>query len=113
MLVSPLADKENEFERLAAAVRKKAAARVRKAERLIKNLHSDLEKHGEPSHWKRFGELLLANPNAPRDGATVRVTDYFSENTPIVEIQGDANLSVSEIAEGYFRLYVKARNGKT
>jgi predicted ribosome quality control (RQC) complex YloA/Tae2 family protein len=113
MGVSQPAEKQNEFEQLAASVRKKAVLRVRKAERLIGNLHSDREKHGDPKRWKRFGELLLANPNAPRHGTTVRVTDYFSENTPVVEIEGDPHLSVSEIAEGYFRLYTKARNGET
>jgi predicted ribosome quality control (RQC) complex YloA/Tae2 family protein len=103
---------DSEFEQVASVVRRKAVARVRKAERLVKNLHSDLAKHGAPLRWKRFGELLLANPNPQRTERALSVIDYFSENTPIIEIEGDANLSVTEIAEGYFRLYTKARNGK-
>ncbi len=112
MAVTQTEGKENEFDKLAAAVRKKAISLVHKSERLIRNLHSDLEKHGDPSRWKKFGELLLANPNALRVGTTVSVTDYFSENAPLVEIEGDANLSISEIAEDYFRRYTKARNGE-
>ena len=112
MSVQQSSENENEFEQIASSVRKKAVARIRKAERLIKNLHSDLEKHGDPSRWKRFGELLLANPDPRRTGGTLYVVDYFSENTPIVEIEGEANLSVTEIAEEYFRMYTKARNGE-
>jgi len=106
------AENESEFDQFAAIVRKKALSRIRKINNLIRNLHSDLIKHGDPRDWKRFGELLLANPNAVRRGRTIIVTDYFSQNTPVIEIEGDANRSVSEIAEEYFRRYTKARNGE-
>ena len=40
-------------------MRRKAAARLRNREKLLNNLQGDLEKHGVPEHWKRFGDLLL------------------------------------------------------
>ncbi len=101
------------FDKLAAAVRRTASTAIAKQRKLLTNLNGDLEKHGNPEQWKRSGDLLLANlNNAIRDGDTVLVVDYFDENAPTVSIIGDRNLPVSEIAEGYFRRYTKARNGK-
>ncbi len=100
------------LEQLAAAARRKAAAAVAKQRKLIQNLRGDLEKHGDPDKWKRFGDLLLANAgSATRNGNAVLVTDYFDEDSPTIEIEGDENCPVSEIAEGYFKRYTKARNG--
>lgn len=104
--------KKAAFDQLAAAVRRKAVSRVKRHEKLISNLESDLRKHGNPERWKRFGDLLLANPNAKRDGDRIIATDYFIDSAPEIEIEGDASLSISEIAEGYFRQYTKARNGQ-
>lgn len=104
---------DEQFEQLAARSRKKALAEVRKHKKLIDNLGSDLEKHGDPDVWKRYGDLLLANQNnAHRDGDKITVTDYFANDTPQIEIEGESNKTVSEVAEEYFRRYTKARNGK-
>lgn len=98
---------------LAAKARAKVNAEIRKSRKLIDNLNSDLEKHGDADQWKRYGDLLLANAsNATRHGDNVLVTDYFAEDAPQLAIEGESNLSVSEIAENYFRRYTKARNGK-
>lgn len=100
------------FDQLASTVRRKAASELKKHQKLINNLHADLEKHGDAERWKRYGDLLLANiNNAERRGDIVLVTDYFDDAEPIVEIEGDANKPINEIAEAYFRRYVKARNG--
>ena len=104
-------DAELRFEQLASTVRRKAIAEIKKHRKLIDNLNADLEKHGDAERWKRYGDLLLANVhNATRTGDIISVTDYFDEATPVVEIVGEANLQLSEIAEGYFRRYVKSRN---
>src|SRR4051812_46290131 len=77
---------------LAAPTRRKAAAELRRARKLLENLHGDLEKHGDPEIWKRYGDLLLANiGTATRDGDTVRVTDYFTDNAPQIDIPGEAH----------------------
>src|SRR5207247_494364 len=85
---------------------------IGKQQRLIANLKGDLEKHGDPERWRRYGDLLLANAaNATRQGDRIIVRDYFVDAAPEIEIEGDANKTVTEVAEGYFRQYTKARNG--
>lgn len=86
---------------------------IRKKARLSKALASDLEEHGDPEIWKRFGDLLLANASsAKREGDAFRVTDYFSEGAPEISIPADPRHSVSEAAEQYFKKYSKARNAR-
>jgi predicted ribosome quality control (RQC) complex YloA/Tae2 family protein len=104
---------EGQFDKLAASLRKKALAEIRKHKKLIDNLRGDLSIHGDPDLWKRCGDLLLANVNnARREADKIFVTDYFADNAPQIEIEGAANRSISEVAEEYFRRYTKARNGK-
>ena len=105
-------DAEAELDKLAVAARRKLLGLITKQRKLVNNLRGDLVKHGDPEKWKRYGDLLLANAgNAIRKADRVLVTDYFDETQPVVEIEGEANRSLSEIAESYFRRYTKARNG--
>ena len=100
------------FAQLATTVRRKAIGEIAKLNKLIKNLNGDLEKHGDAEHWKRNGDLILANiNNAERRGDQILVTNYFDDAAPVIEIEGDINKPLNEIAEEYFRRYVKARNG--
>jgi len=109
----PHATTREELAGLAAPARRKAAAELRRARKLLDNLRGDLAKHGDPEIWKRFGDLLLANiATATRVGDVIRVIDYFVDDAPTVEIEGDAHLPLNEIAEDYFRRYTKARNGR-
>ena len=104
-------DIKPEIEQLAAAARRKPLRAIRKYQKLIENLHGDLEKHGDPEHWKRYGDLLLANAeNAKRKENSIWVKDLFDEAVPLIEIEGESNRSISEVAESYFRRYTKARN---
>ncbi|MGE3465504.1 MAG: NFACT family protein [Pyrinomonadaceae bacterium] len=99
---------------MAGKARQKVRGEIRKAQKLIKNLQGDLESHGDPDRWKLYGDLLLANVHsATRTGDTISVTNYFDEAQPRIDIEGDANSSLSEVAEGYFRRYAKARNART
>lgn len=107
-----ITEADERFGKLVVAVRRKALAEIKKHQKLIANLNADLEKHGDAELWKRYGDLLLANANnAERQGDTILVTDYFDDATPVIEIEGEHNKPLSEIAESYFRRYVKARNG--
>ena len=100
------------LEQIATVARRKVLRLIAKNQKLVENLRGDLEKHGDPERWKRFGDLILSNiGNAERRGDSVFVTDYFDEAAPVIQIEGDAHRPLSEIAEGYFRQYVKARNG--
>src|SRR4051812_24132147 len=102
---------EATFDRLASTARRKVLRLIAKQWKLIDNLQSDLEKHGDPDKWKRYGDLLLANVNAERTENYIIVTDYFDISAPTIKIEADANNSVTEAAESYFRRYAKARNG--
>jgi len=103
-------DNIDELELLAKEPRRKLAARVAKHKKLIANLRGDLARHGDATRWKRFGDLLLASPNARREGDRVIVVDYFDETTPTIEIEGEKEKPLTEVAEDYFRKYTKARN---
>src|SRR5689334_15301833 len=101
-----------DLEQLAAAARRKPTREIAKQRRLIANLKGDLEKHGDADRWKKYGDLLLANAStAERRGDRVIVVDYFDDAAPMIEIEGDGHKAIGEIAEEYFRLYTKARNG--
>ena len=107
--------KENEkiFQAKAQSARSKLKQETAKRAKLVKKLNQDLANHGDAAKWKRAGDLLLANLfNAVRQGETVLVTDFFDENVPVVEIEVEENLSLTEAAEKFFRRYTKARNAR-
>ena len=100
------------IQQLATPLRRKEMRIISKHKKLIENLHGDLEKHGDPEKWKRYGDLILANINtAERDGDLIKLSDYFSDEVPIIIIDGERQRSLNEIAESYFKRYTKARNG--
>ncbi len=97
---------------LAAPSRRKELRTITKFKKLIANLQGDLEKHGNSEQWKRYGDLILANiHNAVRHGGIISVIDYFDDATPTIQIEGEHQRTLNEIAESYFRRYTKARNG--
>lgn len=98
-------------ESLAVVPRRKEKNAISKLRKLLNNLHADLEKHGEPEVWKKYGDLLLASSrNAERDGDVIRVADLYEIDAPMIEIAGESFKTISDIAENYFRRYAKARN---
>jgi len=102
---------ETRFRSRAEAARKKIRSEISKKRKLSEKLRGDLEEHGDAERWKRYGDLLLANvSNAKREGDRIFVIDYFDEAVPEIEIAGDSNLEISQVAEKYFKRYTKARN---
>jgi predicted ribosome quality control (RQC) complex YloA/Tae2 family protein len=99
--------------KLAVAARRKATADVSKAKRLIRNLESDLNQHGDAEQWKRFGDLLLANQTtAVRKKDRVKLADLFEEDAPIIEIEVDESDTLAEAAQKYFRKFSKAQKAR-
>jgi predicted ribosome quality control (RQC) complex YloA/Tae2 family protein len=91
-----------------------AAARVRQQlanlRKLRDNLRRDLAGHGDAEEHKRAGDLLLANiGTAVRDGGRVRLTDFYSEETPTVELEVDENRTLQDEAGRRFARYTKAK----
>lgn len=104
---------EREFDAAARSAREGIGREISKRERLFKGLDSDLEDHGDPERWKRFGDLLLANiSTALKKDGLFEVTDLFDEAQPTIGIEVEENESVSEAAERYFRQYTKARKAR-
>lgn len=98
------------FESRAGSARARLRKEIAQREKLRKHLTGDLAAHGDAGEHKRIGDLLLANLNtAERRGGKVTVTNYFSENTPKVEIEVDENRTLQEEAARRFARYAKAK----
>ena len=98
------------FDSRAKGLRSKLTRTIRQQQTLREHLQQDLVRHGDPEEHKRVGDLLLANiANASRDGNKVRISDYYSEGAPTIEIEVDENRSLQEEAAHRFRQYTKAK----
>ena len=98
------------FESRAARLIAKSRKDIAKQSKLKANLEKDLRDHGSPEEHKRLGDLLLANiSNAERVGDKVRLKDYYADDAPIIEMDLDANTSLSEAASDAFGRYSKSK----
>lgn len=60
--------------------------------------------------WRLKGELITANIYAVEEGAkTIKATNYYDENMPVIEISLDPTLTPSENAQRYYNKYNKAK----
>jgi predicted ribosome quality control (RQC) complex YloA/Tae2 family protein len=99
------------FDSKAKALRSKLTGAIRRQRTLKENLENDLIRHGDPEAHKRTGDLLLANiATATRDGNKVRITDYYAEGAPVIELEVDENRTLQEEAAARFRQYTKAKH---
>jgi predicted ribosome quality control (RQC) complex YloA/Tae2 family protein len=98
------------FESRAGALIAKSRKEIAKQKKLKANLERDLESHGSPEEHKKLGDLLLANiSNAKRDGDKVRLVNYYAEDAPTIEMDLDANTSLSDAASAAFARYSKSK----
>ena len=103
-------DAAKAFDSRAKALRSNLTKSIRQRRTLSEHLRQDLVRHGDPEQHKRTGDLLLANvANASRDGNKVRISDYYSEGAPTIEIEVDENRTLQEEAAHRFRQYTKAK----
>jgi predicted ribosome quality control (RQC) complex YloA/Tae2 family protein len=104
-------DAAKAFDSKARAMRSRVTKSIRQQRTLQNNLREDLVCHGDPEEHKRTGDLLLANiATAVRDGNKVRLTDYYAEGTPTIEIEVDEHRSLQDEAAARFRQYTKAKH---
>ena len=104
-------DATRAFDSRAKGLRSRLTKTIRQQRTLKDHLHEDLTRHGDPETHKRIGDLLLANiATAVRDGNKVRITDYYTESAPEVEIEVDENRSLQDEAAVRFRQYTKAKH---
>ena len=98
------------FDSQAKGLRSKLTKSIRQQRKLQEHLEQDLIRHGDPEQHKRTGDLLLANvATAVRDGNKVRLSDYYAEGAPTIEIEVDENRSLQDEAAHRFRQYTKAK----
>jgi len=103
-------DARKAFDSRAKTLRSKLTKSIRQQQTLREHLQQDLVQHGDPEEHKRIGDLLLANvANASRDGNKVRISDYYTEGAPTIEIEVDENRTLQEEASHRFRQYTKAK----
>ncbi|MEP6570218.1 MAG: NFACT family protein [Acidobacteriota bacterium] len=104
----------HEFDSLAGTLLAQLRKEIAKRRKLRANLSKDLIAHGNPDEHKRLGDLLLANiANAIRTENKVRLTDYYTEGAPAIEIEVDENETLPKAASAYFSRYTKAKRAVT
>ncbi len=106
-------DKIQKFDASLANLRGQLRKAQNQRVKLKNNLEHDLQRHGDPEQHKKLGDLLLANiATAERAGTRIRMTDFYSENTPTIEVEVDENQSIQEAAKEFFRRYTKAKRAR-
>ena len=103
-------DAQRSFDSRVAALQAQLRKKIDQKTKLLTNLEKDLKAHGDPERQKQIGELLLANlSTAVREGHTTRITDFYSEGTPTIEIEIDPTVTLQDAAGQLFRQYAKAK----
>jgi predicted ribosome quality control (RQC) complex YloA/Tae2 family protein len=98
------------FELRAANARARLRKEIAQREKLQRHLDSDLKAHGDAVEHKRIGDLLITNiGTAERHGKIVKLTDYYADDTPLIELEVDENSTLQEEAARRFSRYTKAR----
>ena len=96
-----------------AAARAGLQKEISRRRKLLKKLERDLEEHSGAEQHKQIGDLLLANvATAKRVGDRLKLTDYFAEGAPEIEIEVDENLTVPEEASRRFELYSRSKRAR-
>lgn len=98
------------FEARAASARARLRKEIAQREKLQRHLDNDLKAHGDAVEHKRIGDLLITNiGTAERHGKIVKLTDYYADDTPFIELEVDENSTLQEEAARRFSRYTKAR----
>jgi predicted ribosome quality control (RQC) complex YloA/Tae2 family protein len=98
------------FESQLAAARAELQKETSRRRKLLKKLERDLEEHSGAEQHKQIGDLLLANiASAKRVGGRLKLTDYFAEGAPEIEIEVDEKLTMPEEASRRFELYSRSK----
>lgn len=101
---------ERAFDARAGAATARLRQQIANLRKLRDNLRRDLAGHGDAEEHKRAGDLLLANiGTAVRERGKVRVTDFYAEEAPTVELEIDESRTLQEEAAHRFARYAKAR----
>ncbi len=79
----------------------------------ISKQNEELAQAVDEQKWFTYAELLKANYNMLNSGMeNIEVTDYFSENFPLIQIPMLKEKGAKENIEFYYKKYRKAKTGK-
>src|SRR5687767_6266496 len=96
-----------------AAARAELQKEISRRRKLLTKLERNLEEHSGAEQHKQIGDLLLANvATAKRVGGRLKLTDYFAEGAPEIEIEVDEKLTVPEEASRRFALYSRSKRAR-
>jgi predicted ribosome quality control (RQC) complex YloA/Tae2 family protein len=101
------------FESQVAAARAQLQKEISRRTKLLKKLERDLSEHSNAEQHKQTGDLLLANVgSAKRAGGRLKLTNYFAEGAPEIEIEMDEKLTIPEEASRRFELYSRSKRAR-
>jgi len=85
---------------------------VKKTEKRITHIESDLEQAQDFENYKKLGELIQTNMSSIKKGMKeITIEDVYSNTPKKFAIELDPARTPSENAEKYFKKYQKAREG--
>lgn len=95
------------------AARARLQKDISRARKLLKKLEQDLDGHSGAEQHKKIGDLLLANVgSAKRAGGRLKLTDYFAEGAPEIEVEIDENRTIPDEAANRFALYSRSKRAR-
>ena len=101
---------ESSFQQRTRNIQSRLRQGIRQRLKLKENLERDLAAHGDAQKHKRLGDLLLANlATAERAGSKVLIRDFYSEGSPLIQVELDQDASLQEEATRCFARYGKAK----
>jgi predicted ribosome quality control (RQC) complex YloA/Tae2 family protein len=90
-----------------------ASTELDKNVKKITKLEETLRESEQAELFRLYGELLTAHLHEVKKGDQMaRVSNYYEEGTPVVEIALDPSKSPADNAQAYYRKYAKARSSK-
>ena len=74
---------------------------------------SELEECEKKEEMRKYGELITSSIYMLKKGMThAKVTDYYEEDTPEIQIPLDIRLTPAQNAQAYFKKYTKMKNAE-
>ncbi|MCP4632685.1 MAG: hypothetical protein GY855_07140, partial [candidate division Zixibacteria bacterium] len=100
------------FNDLKNRIRNALKKNIKKDTKLLKELLSTKRKYDNFRLYRKFGDLLLINPNIKIKGKTViEIEDTFDNDAPQIEIRINPLKSIPDNAADYYKKHKKAKKG--
>lgn len=99
-----------EIQQLKERIRSELKAEQEKLQQRLQAAEKLLESSRDHDRYRKFGDMILAHAREISAGQEVLAcADLYSDNGNTLNIELNPNLSASQNAQGYYRLYAKSR----